>query len=276
MAAFTAQSLALIFGLLGVLIAFLFAFLWNIVAFMVFLAPVPTFYKIYKRKTSEGFQSIPYSVGLFSAALLLYYAFLKTNAFMLVSINGIGCVIEIIYLLLYVTYAPKKLKIFTVRLILLFNVGGLGLIMLVSFFLVKGPKRVMLIGWICAVFNLAVFAAPLSIMRQVIRTKSVEFMPFTLSLFLTMCATTWFFYGFFVKDFYIALPNVLGFLFGIAQMILYLIYKNAKNDNELDLKPNGSGTTDMKSSSVEIDDQKEDMELKVIVCEDKPTKGSGF
>ncbi|XP_011069431.1 bidirectional sugar transporter NEC1-like, partial [Sesamum indicum] len=192
----------------------------------------PTFYTIWKKKSSEGFQSIPYSVAFLSASLLLYYAFLKTNAYMIVSINGIGCVIEMIYLLIYITYAPKKARMFTIKLVVLFNFGGMGLVMLVSLLAYKGSKRVSLVGWACAIFNLAVFAAPLSIMRRVIRTKSVEFMPFTLSFFLTLCATMWFFYGFFVKDYYIALPNVLGFLFGIAQMILYFIYKNAKKEVE--------------------------------------------
>ncbi|KAI3470277.1 hypothetical protein Pfo_026940 [Paulownia fortunei] len=208
----------------------------NIISFLVFLAPLPTFYTIYKKKSSEGFQSIPYSVAFFSASLLLYYAFLKTNAYMIISINGIGCVIEAIYLFIYLIYAPKKAKIFTMRLILLFNIGGLGAIMIVSLLVFKGPKRVSLVGWTCAIINLAVFAAPLSIMKRVIRTKSVEFMPFTLSFFLTLCATMWFFYGFFIKDYYIALPNVLGFLFGITQMILYFIYKNAKKDNETNLE----------------------------------------
>ncbi|KAK3022110.1 hypothetical protein RJ639_045954, partial [Escallonia herrerae] len=78
------------------------------------------------------------------------FAFLKTNAYMIVSINGIGCVIEVIYLALYVIYAPKKVKAFTVRMILLCNVGALGLIVLCSLFLVKGTKRVMFIGWACA------------------------------------------------------------------------------------------------------------------------------
>ncbi|CAK9325978.1 unnamed protein product, partial [Citrullus colocynthis] len=67
-----------------------------------------------------------------------------------------------------------------------------------------GNKRTNAVGWICAAFNLAVFASPLSIMKRVIATKSVEYMPFSLSFFLTLSATMWFFYGFFIKDLFIA------------------------------------------------------------------------
>ncbi|XP_004489106.1 bidirectional sugar transporter SWEET9-like [Cicer arietinum] len=218
---FSDHEMVLIFGLLG-----------NIVSFLVFLAPLPTFYSICKKKTSEGFQSIPYVVALLSAMLLLYYGLLKTNAILIITINCIGCVIEVLYLIIYIIYAPRKLKISTLALILVADLGGLGLTLIITNFIVKSYYRVHAVGLICAIFNIAVFAAPLSIMRKVIKTRSVEYMPFFLSLFLTLCATMWFFYGLFDKDNYIMLPNVLGFLFGISQMILYLIYKNAKNKVE--------------------------------------------
>ncbi|OIS96858.1 bidirectional sugar transporter sweet9 [Nicotiana attenuata] len=219
MAQLSAHDLSFMFGLLG-----------NIVSFIVFLAPMPTFYKIYKRKSSEGFQAIPYLVALFSAGLLLYYAYLKKNAYLIISINAFGCFTELAYIGLFLFYAPRKSKMFTGWLMVL-EVGALGMVILFSYVFAQGSERVTIVGWICAAINLAVFAAPLSIMRQVIRTKSVEFMPFTLSLFLTLCAIMWFFYGFFRRDFYIALPNVLGFLFGVVQMLLYFVYKDSKREN---------------------------------------------
>ncbi|KDP32879.1 hypothetical protein JCGZ_12171 [Jatropha curcas] len=232
MAFLTHEELSVIFGVLG-----------NVISFMVILAPVPTFHKIYKKKSSEGFQSIPYVVALTSAMLLLYYALLKKHAFLIVGINAFGCVLEVAYIILYLIYAPKKEKMFTLKLILVFNIGAFGLMILLTMLLIKGSQRVNTVGWICAAFSVAVFAAPLSIMMRVVRTRSVEFMPFPLSLFLTLSATTWFLYGLFVKDFFIALPNVLGFLFGIAQMALYMIYKNAKKEDK--------GATEIKMNKTE-------------------------
>lgn len=36
-----------------------------------------------------------------------------------------------------------------------------------------------------------------------IKTKSAEYMPFSLSFFLTLSAVAWFFYGLFTKDIYV-------------------------------------------------------------------------
>lgn len=238
--AFHQHELSVIFGILG-----------NIVSFGVYLAPLPTFWRIFKKKSTLGFQSIPYAVALFSAMLLLYYAFIKeSNGTMIITINTIGCAIEGFYLTVYLIYAPKKARVYTAKLLGLFNVGFLGLIVLTTMVFVrggdehkmlsKGGMRENVVGWICGIFSVCVFAAPLSVMRMVIRTKSVEFMPFWLSFSLTLCAVMWFFYGFLIKDFYIALPNVLGFAFGIAQMILFIIYKDSSkkkqnNNNNGDL-----------------------------------------
>ncbi|GJN35011.1 hypothetical protein PR202_gb23735 [Eleusine coracana subsp. coracana] len=146
----------------------------------------PTFYRIYKSKSTEGFQSVPYVVALFSAMLWIFYALIKTGEDLLITINAAGIVIESIYIILYFVYAPKKAKLFTAKIMLGLNVGFFGLILLIALLIFKGDKRVVSLGWICVGFSVSVFVAPLSII----------------------------------------LPNILGFTFGVVQMALYMFYMN--------------------------------------------------
>ncbi|MCE0480807.1 hypothetical protein HAX54_037938 [Datura stramonium] len=206
----------------------IFGDLGSTVSFIVFLSPLPTFYNIYKKKSTEGYQSIPYVVALFSAIILIYYSVLKGNMNVVIIINALGAFIETIYICFYIFYAPKKAKLQTIKFVALFVVGGFGAIVLVIQFLFKGVVRAQIVGWICLVFSVCTFAAPLCIVRKVIKTKSVEYMPLLLSVFLTISAVMWFFYGLLKKDVNIYAPNILGFMFGIVQMVLYVMYKDNK------------------------------------------------
>lgn len=222
--------------------AFIVGVVGNIVSFMCFLAPLPTFYRVTKKKTTEGFQSIPYVAALFSAMLWIFYAYIKTGEFLIITINSIGCAIEIIYLVIYITYCPKKARVFTLRMILLLNFGGMCIIVLLTHLLSKErAARIKLLGWICVVFSISVFVAPLSIIRVVIRTKSVEFMPFSLSLLLTISAMMWLAYGVLLKDIFISLPNLVGIAFGTIQMVLYAVYRNYKPSAQDQKLPENKG-----------------------------------
>uniref|UniRef100_A0ACD5Y0F6 Uncharacterized protein n=1 Tax=Avena sativa TaxID=4498 RepID=A0ACD5Y0F6_AVESA len=202
-----------------------FGILGNIISFLVFLAPVPTFLRVYRKKSTEGFSSVPYVVALFSCALWILYALVKTNSSPLLTINAFGCVVEAAYIFMYLVYAPRAARLRALASFLLLDVVAFALIVAVTVLLVPQHSRVKVLGSVCLAFSMAVFVAPLSVIFVVIKTKSAEYMPFTLSFFLTLSAVAWFFYGLFTKDMYVALPNVGGFFFGIAQMILYFCYR---------------------------------------------------
>ncbi|KAM0016680.1 putative SWEET sugar transporter [Helianthus debilis subsp. tardiflorus] len=207
-------------------LVFVFGLLGNIISTGVYFAPLPTFIEICKRKSTMGFQSLPYVVSLLSALLWLFYAFIKGgDTFLLISINTLGIVIESLYIIIFLMYATPHAKKQTIK-----GLSGVMMLCLVvslgTFFSLQGPTRVLVVGWICVGISVCVFAAPLTIVFEVVRTKSVEFMPLSLSFFLTLSATAWFAYGMALKDICVTVPNILGFLLGIFQMGLYAYYKN--------------------------------------------------
>lgn len=69
----------------------------------------------------------------------------------------------------------------------------------------------------------------LAVQKTVVTTKSVEYMPFLLSFFLFLNGGVWTLYAVLVQDWFLGVPNGVGFILGTAQLVLYAIYSNAKS-----------------------------------------------
>ncbi|KMZ68371.1 Bidirectional sugar transporter SWEET15 [Zostera marina] len=225
----------------------------NVISFMVFFAPVPIFLRICRRKSTESFDSLPYVVPLLSAMIWLYFAFLTSDV-LLMSINSAGIIVEGTYVLIFLYYADKHARALTLKLVMCLNVGVFGSLLVLTLILAKGNTRINIIGWAGSTFAVSVFMSPLSVIRLVIKTKSVEFMPFTLSVFLTLSATAWFAYGILRNDFYVAIPNVVGFIFGMVQMIVFVIYKDEKKVISSEENNNNIAKVGITSQSINMQD----------------------
>ncbi|KAL3512673.1 hypothetical protein ACH5RR_025392 [Cinchona calisaya] len=99
-----------------------------------------------------------------------------------------------------------------------------------------GNKRSTIVGIICLIFNICMYFSPLTVMSLVIKTKSVKYMPFYLSLTNFVNACVWFFYAFLKFDPYVLIPNGLGALSGLIQLGIYAYYYRYTNWDEDDEK----------------------------------------
>ncbi|XP_031389986.1 bidirectional sugar transporter SWEET1-like isoform X2 [Punica granatum] len=173
--------------------------------------------------------------------------FVSPNNLLVSTINGTGAAIESIYVLVFLIFAPKREKAKILGL-LTFVIAVFSAVAFISLFALHGNKRKLFCGFAATIFSIIMYASPLSIMRLVIRTKSVEFMPFFLSLFVFLCGTSWFIYGLLGRDPFVAVPNGFGSGLGTVQLILYAIYRKNKGE------PRKASDGD-RNSSLEMDEK---------------------
>ncbi|GLT32215.1 hypothetical protein SLA2020_068960 [Shorea laevis] len=220
---------------------FLVGVFGNAIGLFLFLAPTITFKRIIKSKSTEQFSGIPYVMTLLNCLLSAWYGlpFVSKNNILVTAINGTGAAIESIYVLIFIIYAPKKEKAKILGLFA-FILTVFSAIALVSVLALHGKARMLFCGLAATIFSITMYASPLSIMRLVIKTKSVEYMPFFLSLFVFLCGTSWFIFGLLGRDPFIAIPNGFGCGLGAIQLILYFIYRKNQGDPKKESRAHGS------------------------------------
>ncbi|XAR55168.1 hypothetical protein NMG60_11030584 [Bertholletia excelsa] len=205
--------------------------LGNVISLILFLSPVPTFVQIWKKGSVEQFSPTPYLATLVNCGLWVLYGLpmVHPHSLLVVTINGSGVVIELVYLLLFIRFSDQKKRL-RVLVVMLAEFVFLGVLALLVLSLVHTTKlRSTVVGSLAVAGNILMYASPLSIVKMVITTKSVEYMPFYLSLAAFANGVCWTSYAVIRFDPFIAAPNGLGTLFGLLQLLLYAaFYKSTK------------------------------------------------
>ncbi|RWW10315.1 hypothetical protein BHE74_00030435 [Ensete ventricosum] len=132
-----------------------------------------TFWRIARSRSTEDFESAPYVVTLLGSALWVYYGVTKPGGLLVATVNGVGVVMEAVYVTLFLLFAapPLRVRTFvacskakTAVLVAALDVGFLGAVVLVTSLAVHGSLRVMVIGAVCACLNVFMYGSPLAAM----------------------------------------------------------------------------------------------------------------
>ncbi|CAN4082142.1 unnamed protein product [Withania somnifera] len=200
----------------------------NLFAFVLFVSPIPTFRRIIRSKSTEQFSGLPYICTLLNCLICLWYGtpIVSPGIILIFSVNTIGALFQLLYISIFIIHAEwsKKLKMLGLMLGV-FSVFAV--IVAISLYLFEPPSRQTFVGYLSVFSLISMFASPLFIINLVIKTKSVEYMPFYLSLATFLMSISFFAYGLFKNDSFISVPNGIGSVLGVIQLVLYFRYSNS-------------------------------------------------
>jgi len=193
--------------------------------------------KIRRRGAVEEYSATPYMVAALQCGTWTTYAIVTPCKIQPLVTNSVGLVLELCYIVWFIFYAGASTR----RVLLQTSGYALVFIVLAGFGVVAAPhlpitpfpsqtpplsKQTTVLGFVCAGLNVLMYASPLAIMRTVIRTKSVEYMPLPLTLAVGLCSTFWLIFaiGSSPVDPFIFVPNAAGLLLCVMQVALYAAY----------------------------------------------------
>lgn len=204
----------------------------NLFAFALFLSPISTFRRIIRNESTEEFSGMPYIYSLLNCLICLWYGtpFVSTGVILVATVNSIGAVFQLVYILIFIRYAEKTRKLKMLGL-LLSVLALFASIVFASMRFFDPPSRQLFVGYLSVASLINMFASPLLIINLVIKTRSVEYMPFFLSLSTLLMSIAFFAYGMFKCDPFVYVPNGIGIALGSIQLALYAHFSSFSREN---------------------------------------------
>ena len=175
--------------------------------------------------------------------------------------NMIAALINLIFMLIYLAFELRKYFVDAILNTLILITGSWACYRALT--IVIDDDRV--VGGLCIGSTIIIFISPIQILYKVIKEKNYNIIPvFSAIIFLLTCLF-WFVYAIFIKDFYLAFPNVLGIVLSSVEIAVYI---NCKKRYPGIGESGASGTIDIVSGG---NDEKKD-ETPIKIDEGKPVE----
>jgi len=213
-----------------------FGWVGTAAAWLLFLVPLQVMWQVRKARSVLQYSAVPYVMSLLNCGLWAIYAYPKITPCKTQPLvtNAVGAVLETAYILFFIAYGgPRTGALVRQFLAAVVTIAGVAVFAIVAAPQVEAikpfptddlSKTTTVLGLVSSAFNIGMYAAPLSIMATVVRSKSVEFMPLPLTLAVGICSGCWFGFAWHVMDWFILIPNLIGLALCAAQITLYSCY----------------------------------------------------
>merc|ERR1712232_343729 len=112
------------------------------------------------------------------------------------------------------------------------------------------------IGNIGLIFNVLMYGGPMAALGTVVATRSVDTLPITMVIACLLASFLWGCYGKWVGDYVIGIPNDIGVVLAIVQVIIWMKYRNATPVEDQDkLLDGGVKVADEQDGGVKVADE---------------------
>lgn len=211
----------------------------NIFRMALFLSPLHTIKTILENGHTVPYSAFTYIVSFLNCVVWTVYGLSSdpNNKDLVRYINAVGAALHLMYFLIHYVHCPvkEKRRVFKMKLVSLII---LGLIIAFAIYLVPEDQRTTTVGWICGILNILMYAAPLSVLEQVITTQSVTSLPFLQSFLTLINSALWLLYSVVNKDAPLSMVlNGIGATFGVIQLILHAVYPDDPSRTAEDDEP---------------------------------------
>jgi len=186
-----------------------------------FLVGIQVCLGFHRSKSTGETSCLTFLVGVGMTFVWFNYGMLIDDS-TLITVNGTGLILQTLYTVIFYLYTSGKVKTGKKIFMTIIFVVFVHLYIQYEEDISTTQLRVGLLG---ASMSVAYCSAPLASVQHVFKTRSTDALPYYLILATVLVTGQWSLYGHIIKDNFVKIPNMIGFLAASFQFSLFFYFK---------------------------------------------------
>ncbi|KAG6592668.1 MtN3-like protein [Phytophthora cinnamomi] len=205
----------------------------TVTAVLVAISPAPDFWRIYKTRSTGPSSILPVIMIFCNCYSWCFYAYVSDNILPLFVNCVFGMLTSIVFGGIYYRWSDDRVHVHKLCAVAFVAMA------LYTIYYILGTSGVTnqtddavekTLGVFSDIVSLVLYASPLETMKKVIQTKDATTLPIIISVIFLTNTTVWTVFAIADDDMFVTVPNAIGMLVCIAQVVLYMMFppQNAK------------------------------------------------